>query len=378
MKLADEKRALQEITQAKRARKAVEAFAKDQASIDDDRAKADELRKQLDDPESKAASERFDTIKAELDELKKEGDEVYANRNKLFDERNALKTQIDDLYTKKKESAQNYKDSNDRYWAKVNEDRTKRAERYRAQKAAEDEEKRKARAEQLLEEAHVPAFQSKIEDCQTVINWFATKVSGGVVNDDVPTPVLNKEEVAGVPQLELRRVEEDSGLVARKKKGDDEESYFVGGKGKKKGSRAPASSGTTPSVPAPNAKLDMPYGILTSLLEMNIPAPGSNADAPRVIEDLKTKKAWYEANQDRVTAENIAKAEREVERLNNSSGSAATKAAPNGTATPSDDNTGEQLSEAVPTPTIADETPATASTTTGEPSETAKESQNDS
>ena len=86
LKLVEEKRALQEISQAKRSRRIVEGFQAEQESIEADRAKADELRKQLDDPEAKAASERYDAIKAELDELKKESDEVYANRTKLLDE----------------------------------------------------------------------------------------------------------------------------------------------------------------------------------------------------------------------------------------------------------------------------------------------------
>jgi len=38
---------------------------------------------------------------------------------------------------------------------------------------------------------------------------------------------------------------------------------------------------------------------------------------PRVVEDLKTKKAWFEANQARVTAENVKKAESEIQRLTN-------------------------------------------------------------
>jgi hypothetical protein len=111
--------------------------------------------------------------------------------------------------------------------------------------------------------------------------------------------------------LELRQVEEDSaGLVARKKKGEDEDNYFVGGKGKKKGAKASNASGA--QTPTTGSQLNIPLGILTALLDLSIPAPGSTTDVPRVIEDLKTKKAWFEANQERTTAENIAKAERFV------------------------------------------------------------------
>ena len=69
LKLVEEKRALQEISQWKRSRRIVEGFQVEQEGIDAERAKADELRKQLDDPVAKAASDRYDAIKKELDEL---------------------------------------------------------------------------------------------------------------------------------------------------------------------------------------------------------------------------------------------------------------------------------------------------------------------
>ena len=310
MKLAEEKRALQEISQVKRARRTIESFDKEQSSIDADRAQADEIRKQLDDPQAKAASERYEAIKAELDNLKKEEDEAYASRNKLFEERNSIKAEIDALYAQKKESAQRYKDSNDRYWLKVNEDRARRAEKFRQQKANEEAEKKKEIAERLREEAALPAFEVQIQDCQTLIDYFSAKGSGGNVVE-IPAPSLsnNQSSVAGVAKLELRQVDDGatSGLIARKKKGEDDENYFVGSKGKKKGSRGPNSPATPTST---TGGFNLQLGILTALLEMSIPAPSSHSDIPRVIEDLRTKKAWFEANQDRTTAENIAKAEK--------------------------------------------------------------------
>ena len=86
LKLADEKRALQEINQTKRIRKTVEGFQAESDAIDADRAAVEELKKQLDDPEAKAISERYDAIKAELDEIKKEEDKLYTNRSQLFEE----------------------------------------------------------------------------------------------------------------------------------------------------------------------------------------------------------------------------------------------------------------------------------------------------
>jgi len=254
--------------------------------------------------------------------LKKEEDEVYAGRSKLFDERDRLQAEINVLFNQKRESAQAYRDANDRYWNKINEERARRAERLRAQRAAEEAQKRKENAERLREEAEIPAFQAQIEDCQTLIDHFSGKSSGVVTLRN--GPLSPKAEVTGVPKLELRKVEsaEDAGLVARKKKGD-EETYFVGGKGKNKGKKGPVktvdgtsdSNGPTSPISSASTQLNVPLATLSALMSLSIPPPASNADVPRVIEDLKTKKSWYEANQARVTAENIAKAEAEIKRL---------------------------------------------------------------
>ncbi|KAH7887734.1 hypothetical protein F5I97DRAFT_2057419 [Phlebopus sp. FC_14] len=308
MKLADEKRALQEIVQAKRARKTLENFQATQDSIDTDRRAADELRKQLDDPDFKAMSERYDSIKAELDELKRMAAEANAGRTKLFDERDGLQAQINALFTEKRASAQRYQEEHDRYWIKVQEDRARRAEKLREQRAAEEAQKKLELAERMRDEASLPAFQAQIEDCQTLIDALSGKSSGNVV---LSSSLRAKADLAGVPKLDLRKVEAvDEGLVVRKKKGEEEESYFSG-KGKK-GKKDRAVKTATES----NA-LNLPFGTITALSTLAIPLPTNQGDVPRVIEDLKTKKAWFEANQARVTAENVTKAEVQIQRLTN-------------------------------------------------------------
>ncbi|KDQ21037.1 hypothetical protein BOTBODRAFT_152046 [Botryobasidium botryosum FD-172 SS1] len=322
LKLVDEKRALTDISTYKRFRRSVETFQADQEAIDADRARADELRKELDDPESKAISERFDAIRAELDEIKKAGDEAFANRNKLFDERTELQGQLDTLYGQKRESAQQFREANDRYWQKVNEDRARKAERYRAQRDAAEQEKRQEIADRLLEEAQIPAFQTQIEDCQTLIDYFSGKTSG------ITTPsatLFPRAGLTGVPKLELRKVEQElgEGVIVRKKKGEEDDTYFVSSKGKGKKSKPPSGI-STPSSPSlgSSSQLNIPLPTLSALMQHAIPPPTSSADVPRTIENLKTKKAWYEANQAHVTAENIAKAEAEIKRLDKGRGHA--------------------------------------------------------
>lgn len=360
MKLADEKRALQEISQCKRSRRTVEGFQAEQDAIEKDRAQADELRKLLEDPDWKATNDRYDAIKAEMDELKKEGDEVYANRNKLYEERNELKRQVDELYAKKRESAQAYKAENDKYWAKVHADRAKAAERVRAQRAADEEAKKKDQADRIREEASAPAFQNLIEDCQTLIDYFCGKTSGTISLSTSSQPLSAKQEIVGVPKLELRQVDADvgAGLVARKKKGEEEESYFVASKGKGKGGRkggAKTNGNGNTEAAAPTAAIDTeatghanfnaPLPILSALLSLSIPPPTSKAEIPRVVDDLKTKKSWYEANQARVTAENVAKAEATISKLLKGSGKT-----PLGDVSPLGD--GENPPESTSTPAV--------------------------
>lgn len=320
MKLAEEKRALQEISSSKRNRRAVEGFQAEQESIEALRHSIDELKKQLDDPESKAVSERYDAIKAELDELKREGDEAYADRSKLFEERDNLQSQIKNLFNEKRDSAQRFRDANDRYWNKVNEDRARRAERARLQRAAEEAQKKQDLAERIREEAQVPAFQAQIEDCQTLIDYFSGKSNGHVTFKSAS--LSTKAEVAGVPKLDIRKVEGvPEGLVPLNKKGKTEDAYFVGGKGKGKGKKGQSKEdglseeSTAASSSSANTPLNVPLPTLSALLSLSIPPPASSVDVPRVIEDLKTKKTWFEANQARVTTENISKAEADIQRL---------------------------------------------------------------
>lgn len=344
----------------------------DQDAINRDQTVMDDLHRQLDDPELKAAHERAEAIRAELDQLTKEGDEFHTNKNKLYAQRDGFKAELDTLYSRKRELNLTYKDANNRYFDKMNRDRERRNEQYKAERKAEQEAKERAHALELLEDAELPAFQEEIEDCQTLIDFFSGKGSG--VKERVD-PASSKVALVGVPELELRQVETApaAGFVQFTKKGDDEDVYFAGSKGKGKGRKnggkvkpngAAAVDGetygdATPPTPAPSSsdKLQVPLATLRALLKMSIPPPSSTADVVRIVEDLKTKKAWYDANQARVTKENVAKAEAEIQRLAKES-SGAKAPSPSGTATPASEvppnGTGENPAEPIPTPLSTD------------------------
>jgi len=126
-----------------------------------------------------------------------------------------------------------------------------------------------------------------------------------------------KTELAGVPKLDIRQVKDTAdGLVPMKKKGDEEQTYFVGKPKGKKISKTDGATNTPSSAPSSNGLLNIPLGNLSAILSLSIPPPVSTADLPRVVEDLKTKKSWFEANQARQTAENVAKAQAQIQKLN--------------------------------------------------------------
>jgi hypothetical protein len=314
MRPVEETRTLQAIGKARRTRKTAETLQADSAAIDADRAAVEELKKQLDNSEAKAISERYEAIKAELDEMKKEDDEFYAIRSQLFEERRSLQQDLDALFFEQRESTLRFREANNRYYETLDEDYSLRADRARAQKEAEEHERRKARVIQLREEASRPAFQAQIENCRTLIDYFAARST---------TPNVSRAKGGYTePKLEVRQVEAaPDNFVPRKKKDEEEEAYFVGGKGKNKGKKGPkAHSTAVAETTSSSTNIDVPFGTLATLHSLSIPPPSSQADMARVVEDLITKKAWFEANQARMTAEAMAKAEAEIQRLTKGKG----------------------------------------------------------
>lgn len=175
----------------------------------------------------------------------------------------------------------------------------------------------------MREEAQAPAFQAQIEDCQTLIDYFSIRLSGGTAPE--PTTSAGAEAVAqlptGVEQLNIRKVDADvgEGLVVRKKKGQDEDNYFVANKRGKKGGKANGVNGTAAPHAEPPAKADtklhLPFGTLTALLSLSIPPPTANDEIAQTIENLKKKKAYFVAIQPKTTQENIAKAEAQIKKM---------------------------------------------------------------
>ncbi|ODO06925.1 hypothetical protein I350_04286 [Cryptococcus amylolentus CBS 6273] len=337
LKLVDEKKALQEISNLKRSRRTLEANGSIDDSIAADKARIEDLKKQLDDPEAKKVSERFDELKKEMDALREDSSKAYEERGKLFDERNALSAEMDELYNKKRQSAQKYREENDKYYAKVQADRQARQERFKADKAREEAERREEEIVRLREEAKIPAYASEIDDTGVLINWFKGKYGSGEVPSTHAGGKGVGNVVEGVKPLETRKVDDEAfkGMTLKKKGEDDLAGFFGGsGKSKKKGGKKGSTNGSGTATPVSQdgeksgkeAAVNLPMSLLSALLSLGIPPPSGKDDVQRTIDDLEKKKAWFEANSAAKTKAEIERVEKVVAKLQKKNAAAVDEA----------------------------------------------------
>lgn len=178
----------------------------------------------------------------------------------------------------------------------------------------------------MREEARIPAFAREIEDCGVLIGWFGGKFGGKVPKVNAGASADEARVVAGVKELELRKVEDEPvGVVLNKNAESDDPWASLAGtggkKGKKGGKKAPVAvaSDADAAPPAPNANpnapVNLPYSLLTAILNLSIPPPANVSDVQRCVNDLEHKKAWFEANQKRKTEEEVARVEAVVKRM---------------------------------------------------------------
>ncbi|KAK5168953.1 multicopy suppressor of BFA (Brefeldin A) [Saxophila tyrrhenica] len=316
MKIVDEKKALSDISQLNRQKKGFAGFEEAQRGIDDVKAQISELKKSMDDPESKALSDRYTQITTELDQIKAEQDDVYKNINALRDERTKAHEDQQKKYASVKEIKDRYYQSRRAAAEYEKEARRVRDERRKAENDAYHRGRRQEAAKEKLEDASAPAYQSEIRTTQSLLAHFDPSYSQ-------KQTVTSPGKFAAAPS----RTVDSSGIkgTALKKKGEDEESYFVGGGGKKNKRNRNQQQGGAAS-PAPEGKFNLDIGTIDSLAKIGIDPPMSQADVPSVVEKLKEKLEFWKGDQKRKTDENIAAAQKEIDRLEAEAQAADSKA----------------------------------------------------
>ena len=169
----------------------------------------------------------------------------------------------------------------------------------------------------------MPAYAGETEDCSVLIGWFKGKYGGGEVPSTHAGDKATAAQVEGVKEHEIRKVEGDFAGMTLKKKGEQEEldGFFGGsGKGKKKGKKASTATpgaaspaGTEPT--AASGAVHLPMSLLSALLALGISPPSGKEDVQRTVDDLETKKAWYQANSEAKTKVSLKSASGKLAKL---------------------------------------------------------------
>ncbi|KAB8299340.1 hypothetical protein EYC80_001412 [Monilinia laxa] len=305
MKIVDERKALTEISNLRKQRKGFAGFDDTEKSIEALKAKRKGLQDSLDDPESKALSEKYSKLQAELDVLKAEQDDAFKNFGTLKAEKDRLQAEQQEKWLALKQ----IKDDHYQAVRAANQydfiQRQKHRERQKAEYERQQNERKKERAQKMLEEASDPAYLDEIRYAESVLRYLD------------PTFTTTKAPLQAPSGLEAAagRTVDDSGLKGtRVVKKEDREEDFMKGTGGKKGKRGKRGSAPV-STPQASAKYSCPPAVMEDLTKMGIDPPFSAADVPAVTEKVKAKLAQWKEDQAAQTKRNIEKAKKELERL---------------------------------------------------------------
>ena len=310
MKIVDEKRALQEISNLNRLKRNFPQLDSLHASIEEDRAKLKVLRERKQDPEADALSKKYNELDAELKVIKSEEDTVfvlpspsfrppilltrtrYQNLKHLRDERTHLQALQNDKWAAIRAIRDDFRQARDNYRAYEREARRIRDAR-RAQEQAEYVlQKKRALAAQRMEAASQPAFAAEIITCEKLIAFFDPPSAEAARNARL---AVAPRELAAKAVTDARQFESKKPMKVLEKKG--EEDFFVGGGGKKKKGKKPRED------VAETSKIDLNLGVLEELARIDVPVPSSREELPGVLEKLRRKLQHYKHNQDKVTKE---------------------------------------------------------------------------
>ena len=183
------------------------------------------------------------------------------------------------------------------FYAYEKEAKKIRDERRQKERAEYELQKKRAYAAERMETASQPAFTSEIITCESLIAFFdPSSVEAARKAKQAVAP----RDLAARPTREVSKPTE--GRILKKQ----EEDYFVGTGGKKKGKKnrpAPAAAAEEAPAAAVSGKINLNIGILEELAKVDVPAPASRDDYPKVLEKLREKLQHYKDNQDRVTKE---------------------------------------------------------------------------
>lgn len=303
MKIVDEKKAIEEMSNLRKLRKNFAQFDNQQKEIDDLRSKIKEIKDSMENPEQKALSEQYNKIQAEIDTIKAEQDEAYKGLSSLRDERTKLQNEqrekfeairkIKDEYYAQKKAYSNFE------W----EAKQKARERRKAEDVKRAQEFKMERAKKMLAEASDPAYLEEIRRANSLIRFFDPSHVA-----ETRGPLLASSGLSA----EATRKVDDSGLKGTRlmSKKDRDDDYAPAVKKGKKGKKGVAAT----DAPA-SGKFSCPPSVMEDCASMGIDPPMSAADVPAVLEKAKAKLEHWKSDQAAQTQRNVDKAKKEIEKI---------------------------------------------------------------
>jgi hypothetical protein len=286
---------LQEISLLKRNRLSVEDVDDQQNAINKERTIHDELKKNIDDSDAKKLSDRYEELDAEFKLLFADQSKQREVRNQLYDERNRLKKLLDEEYTKMRTLRDEHRKNNDEYYTFVRQLREFKKQQEEQRKIQEENEKRQEAAKQELELAALPAFESEIALCDNLAIFLEGFVSSS--NKTSAAPDANTAEVAQAFE----------GMVLKKK---DDDVFFAGNSGKKNKQQKNKDPKEKKSD-----SLKLALATMEAFFDIKVTVPTKISEIPATLTKLKERKAYYIAEQPKVTELNKKKAAEKIESM---------------------------------------------------------------
>ncbi|KAI1386308.1 uncharacterized protein F4822DRAFT_311950 [Hypoxylon trugodes] len=312
MKLVEEKKALAEISNLRKQRKNFAQFDTSQKGIDELKAKIKEIKDSMDDPEARALSDQYTKIQAELDSIKAEQDEAFKNLNSLRDERTRLQAEQQEKFQAVRKIKDDYYGAKKAYAEFEREARQKARDRQKAERDRIEKERKKERAQNLLQEASDPAYLEEIQRANSLLHYL-----------DPSSTTTEKAPLVADSGLSAQasRTVDDSGLKGTRlvKKEDRDDDYLPAVKKGKKGKKGGVSE----------KGFNCPPSVIADCGFLGIDPPMSAAEKPSVAEKVKAKLEHWKSDQQAQTQRNVEKAKKEIEKIE-----AEEAAEASGTATP--------------------------------------------
>lgn len=309
MKIVDERKALQEISALTKQKKNFPIFDEQHKTIDADRATLKSMKEQKQDPELKELNDKYDVLDKEMKAIKEEQDSAYEHINSLRDQRTAMQAVKQEKWEAVKKIQDEFYQNRNAYRTYEKEARRLRDERRAEERARLELEKKRAIATERMEAASQPALVFEIQTCESLIAYF----------DPSSAEAARRAKQAVAPRELAAKATREVKPIDRKPLVKEEVDYFVGGGGKKKKGKknrgALTDSAESPTTENAPSKFNLNVAILEQLSTIDVPTPSSHEDVPQLLKLLKEKMQYFQDNQERITKENIAKAKKEIERL---------------------------------------------------------------